>query len=108
VKDVATAGAAIVAAVVAVLGLRAWRRQLRGQTQYELARRLLRAVYRVRDEIQGVRNPVIMASEFETARHETQFPPKEKPLSLRQMMKPRCTRDGGSVSSPHCLIFRLK
>jgi hypothetical protein len=36
-KDVITAGAAITAAVVAVKGLRAWKKQLRGKTDYELA-----------------------------------------------------------------------
>jgi hypothetical protein len=77
-KDVATGLAAIVAASVAVIGLRAWRRQLHGQTEYDLARRVLRAVYRVRDELQGVRSPLILASEFEAARRETGAPSSDK------------------------------
>jgi hypothetical protein len=63
-KDVVTAGAAITAAVVAVKGLRAWKKQLRGKTDYELARRCLRAVYRVRDAIRMVRNPMQSSEEI--------------------------------------------
>jgi hypothetical protein len=63
-KDVITAGAAITAAVVAVKGLRAWRQQLRGKTDYELARRCLRAVYRVRDAIRMIRDPMQSSEEI--------------------------------------------
>jgi hypothetical protein len=69
-KDVITAGAAITAAVVAVKGLRAWKKQLRGKTDYELARRCLRAVYRVRDAIRMVRNPVQSSEEIAHAVRE--------------------------------------
>src|SRR5688572_23930577 len=67
VKDVATGSAALIAAGVAVVGLRTWQRQLRGQTDYQLARRLLRAVYVVRDEIRNVRNPLILSTEAKEA-----------------------------------------
>ena len=66
-KDVITAGAAITAAVVAVKGLRAWKKQLRGKTDYELARRCLKAVYRVRDAIRMVRNPLQSSEEIAVA-----------------------------------------
>ncbi len=56
-KDLLTALAAAVGAIVAILGLNTWRRQLRGHTEYELARRYLRAALRVRDAISTVRNP---------------------------------------------------
>ncbi|OQY20711.1 MAG: hypothetical protein B6I35_10155, partial [Anaerolineaceae bacterium 4572_32.2] len=62
-KDVVTILAALVAATVAIMGLRTWRKQLRGKTEYELARRLLRSVYRVRDAIRIVRNPFISSAE---------------------------------------------
>lgn len=70
VKNLATSAAAIVAAVVAVLGLNAWRSQLRGKTEYDLARRFLRTVYRVRDAIQSVRAPVMLTGEVEAAVEE--------------------------------------
>lgn len=63
-KDVITASAAVTAAVVAVKGLRAWKKQLRGKTDYELARRCLKAVYRVRDGIRMVRNPLQSSEEI--------------------------------------------
>lgn len=66
-KDIITAGAAITAAVVAVKGLRAWKKQLRGKTDYELARRCLKAVYRVRDAIRMVRNPLQSSEEIAAA-----------------------------------------
>ena len=62
--DVVTIFAALVAATVAVLGLRTWRKQLRGKTEYELARRLLRNVYRVRDAIRVFRNPFVSGAEI--------------------------------------------
>lgn len=73
----ATAGAAIAAAIVAVLGLRAWRVQLHGKAEYQLARRLLRAVYRVRDKIQAVRAPVMLGGEIAAAIEHAGRDPKE-------------------------------
>ena len=69
-KDITTGLAALIGAGVAIVGLRAWQHQLKGKTEYELARRLLRAVYRVRDEIHNVRNPAIMPGEFAVAIEE--------------------------------------
>lgn len=59
--------AALVVAVAAWWGLRTWRRQLRGQTEYDLARRTLAATYKVRDQIAWVRNPGITGGEISTA-----------------------------------------
>ena len=67
---------AVTGAVVAVAGLTTWRKQLRGRTEYDLARKLLRAVLQVRDEIRFVRSPFILAGEFLAAyRAENQEPP---------------------------------
>ena len=72
-KDVMTILAALVAATVAILGLRTWRKQLRGKTEYELARRLLRNVYRVRDAIRIVRNPFVSSAETVQAMREAEI-----------------------------------
>lgn len=61
---------AVTGVIVAILGLRTWRRQLRGRTEYELARRLLRAVYTVRDELAYVRGPFVSAGEIAAAVEE--------------------------------------
>jgi hypothetical protein len=69
-KDVVTILSASTVAIVAVLGLRTWKNQLRGKTEYELARRLLKAVYRVRSTIGMVRAPLIFAGEARQALRE--------------------------------------
>ncbi|PUE57335.1 hypothetical protein B9Z45_07880 [Limnohabitans sp. 2KL-17] len=64
IKDVVLATAGIVTAVVAVLGLKTWSRQLRGTADFEVARKLAKATYKLRDEIQIYRSPLIRPSEF--------------------------------------------
>lgn len=66
-RDLITGIAAGVAALVAAIGLSTWRTQLKGKTEYELARRTLRSVYRVRDEISRVRGPFISSGEVGVA-----------------------------------------
>ena len=70
-KDVVTALAALTGAIVAILGLKAWRKQLKGKTDYELARRLLKAVYEVRDAIRLIRSPFQSVAEITQALKET-------------------------------------
>ena len=57
--EIALAGSAIVAAYVAVKGLDAWRQQLQGQSEYELAKRLLISLYKYRQSIENIRDPAI-------------------------------------------------
>lgn len=70
-KDILTGVAALTAAIVAVLGLQAWKRQLKGKVEYELARRVLRAAFNVRDAIRFVRNPFQVGGEIERAVKES-------------------------------------
>lgn len=63
-SDVFTSIAAITATVVAIVGLNAWKKQMKGKEEYELARRYLRLIYRVRDAIKVVRNPFIPVEEM--------------------------------------------
>src|SRR5215212_10812739 len=70
IKDLVTVFATVIGGGIAIYGLVAWKRQLRGRTEYELARRVLRAVYKVRDAIQGVRNPLQSAGEIEASLKE--------------------------------------
>ncbi|NKC13176.1 MAG: hypothetical protein GKR94_13535 [Gammaproteobacteria bacterium] len=63
-KDIVLAGAAVTGAIVAVKGLGTWRRQLTGQSEYELTRRLLVGVFKYRDAIDRVRDPAILAYEM--------------------------------------------
>ncbi len=49
--------------IVARMGLNTWKEQLKGTTEYDLARRLLLQLYKVRDAIGYVRNPFLLVSE---------------------------------------------
>jgi hypothetical protein len=66
-KDAMTGIAAVTAAVVAAKGLQTWKRQLHGNTNYELARRLLRSVYKLREAIRWLRRTYISAGEMSAA-----------------------------------------
>ncbi|KND49535.1 MAG: hypothetical protein AB203_00440 [Parcubacteria bacterium C7867-008] len=71
VKDLATISAAIIASYVALAGLGAWKRQLHGKEDYQLARRYLREVYRLRNGLKSVRNPYISVGEMHAALKES-------------------------------------
>lgn len=74
-KDLVLSGAAITGAVVAVKGLGTWQRQLKGQSEYELSRRILVSVFKYRDAINGVRHPAMWA-------YEMPSPPEEEAKTM--------------------------
>ena len=57
VKDIVITLAAASAALCVYLGLNAWRNELKGKAEYELAKNVLKSVYRVREAFKHVRNP---------------------------------------------------
>jgi hypothetical protein len=63
-REIAVPIAALVGAWIAWQGLDTWRRELKGKAEYELARRILRCLYKMRDGIRDLRNPFIRAYEF--------------------------------------------
>ncbi len=67
IKDAVIAAAAFTTAIVAARGLRTWHRKLKGGTEYDVARRLLRAAYKTRNAIQWLRYPKMSGWEFEGA-----------------------------------------
>lgn len=70
VADVLTAVGALGATVVAGLGLVTWRKQLKGRTEYDLARRMLKKTYRLREAVRSARSPMILGGEFQAATDE--------------------------------------
>lgn len=64
IKDILLAIAAITTATVAITGLRNWSKELKGKAYFDLARRLMMATYKVRDQLQYGRNPFTSAGEF--------------------------------------------
>jgi hypothetical protein len=63
-SSVIVALSALVASIVGVKGINAWRRQTIDKAKYDLARRYLLAVYKLRDATQIVRNPFISPGEM--------------------------------------------
>src|SRR3972149_1018411 len=78
VRDIATPIAAGAAAYVGLAGLSAWKKQLKGKADYELARQYLKAIYKIRNEINKyVRNPSIPIYEVRAARKEEGLEPED-------------------------------
>jgi len=77
IPDAITAISAIIIAVLAIYGIREWKRQIKGKTNYEIARRYLRAALKFRNEIQYVRNPFIPVNEMQIALKEHGFKSEE-------------------------------
>ncbi len=70
----------MIAAIVAVMGLNTWKKQLVGQKDYELAHRMLVSVFKYRDAIDGVRHPAMWVNEMP-------YPPEDqaKKMSREQI-----------------------
>lgn len=64
VKDVVLTCSGVIGAYVALKGLSTWNRQLKGSIEYDLARRLLRSAYQLREAIKGVRHPFMWSEEM--------------------------------------------
>jgi len=90
VKDVVLAIAAAVTAIIAILGLKSWYRELRGRAEFDAARGLARATYRLRDELAACRSPFIRASEFPSSyQGRDKSSPKEEAEALAHVYKYR-------------------
>ncbi|WP_372715964.1 hypothetical protein [Novipirellula sp.] len=66
-RDFTVSVASVVGVFIAIRGLNAWRKQLRGNTEYDLARRLMKAALKVREGIRTVRNPFMSNAEIDEA-----------------------------------------
>jgi hypothetical protein len=55
--------ATLMGLAIAALGLKTWRVQLEGSAHFDLARRLILEVYRLRDALERVRHPMMLVSE---------------------------------------------
>ncbi len=69
-KDILTIISLGIASFVAVRGLQTWKSQLKGTNDYELAKRVLKAVYKLRNAINYVRSPLMTAGEISKAMKE--------------------------------------
>lgn len=64
--------------IIANKGLNTWKNQLHGQSNYELARRILVSLYKYREAIYGVRYPLIYSHEMEFSHEDENMGQKEK------------------------------
>lgn len=64
IKDIFLAGAAAATAYVAYTGIEKWKTELRGKAYFDIARALIKSVYKLRDELEYCRSPFISAHEF--------------------------------------------
>lgn len=64
-KDIISIIGTIGALVIGSTGLFTWRRQLKGTSEYELARKAILSTYEVQQAIQSVRNPMLYLSKGE-------------------------------------------
>ncbi|MDX1807899.1 MAG: hypothetical protein R3331_00030 [Sulfurospirillaceae bacterium] len=63
-KDSLVGLSAVSAAIFAYLGLSAWKKELKGKAEYQLAKDVLKSVYKVREAFKHVRNPAIYQYEY--------------------------------------------
>jgi len=71
--------------IIAFWGLKTWRRQLKGKTEYKLARRLLKRVHELRDALFYVRMPFFSPEETANAIKELEIQISEKDKNSRQI-----------------------
>ncbi|OIN27962.1 hypothetical protein [Vibrio barjaei] len=64
VKDIAVASAAVTTSAIAIMGLKSWKRELKGKTEFEVARALILSTYKLRDELKYARSPWVSGHEF--------------------------------------------
>jgi len=70
-KDIVLMCTAITASIVAIKGLSTWKKQLKGKDEYDLCKRIIIDLYKYKEGIKIVRNPVMFSSEFNNKEDET-------------------------------------
>lgn len=64
-KDLVSIFGTISAILIGVFGLTTWRRQIRGTSEYEIAKTAILKTYEVQEALQSLRNPVLYLSKTE-------------------------------------------
>ena len=81
IKEILVSIAAIVASVVAIKGLRLWRNQLKGTTEYQISKRLLERVFALRDKIRVARFPFVSSAELSQRERKEDENPRERTIN---------------------------
>jgi hypothetical protein len=93
-RDVVVSMSAIAAAWVAILGVNTWRRQLKGTTEYQIALKVLKALYAVRESMIELRSRFTFPSEWLQQPPVTQGPEEFRALAAAQSYQRRLVRVG--------------
>lgn len=64
VKDFAVILASLTAAIVAILGLNRWKKELKGKIYFDFSRQFLKSLYTIRDVLHDIRSAFIRSNEF--------------------------------------------
>ena len=64
IKDILVGLSAVGATIFAYLGINPWRKELKGKSEYQLAKDILKSVYRVREAFKHVRHIAIFQYEY--------------------------------------------
>lgn len=78
IMEILSALSIIVASLVAIYGINAWKREFQGKRQIELAEDVLALFYEARDTIGAVRNPFGFQGEGSTRKPENNETPEQK------------------------------
>jgi len=79
--EILTTLSVIIGVIIAILGLGEWKKQLKGNTEYELARRVLIKTFKVRDAFQQVRHPFMSLKKEEG--EEDLVPAEQREFQIR-------------------------
>jgi hypothetical protein len=82
IKEVIVTIAAVIGSFVAILGLKTWRRQLRGASKYEVTRRTMKALRSVHAAVQEARNALTSAGAIRYYLAQGKSLPSNEPLDL--------------------------
>ena len=88
-KDIILIFAAIATAHVAINGLQSWSKELNGKADFEVARNLIRSVYKLRDELRYCRSPWIPQGEFSEDYDPSNKSPEEVAKAFAYIYKNR-------------------
>lgn len=98
----------IVASLTAIYGITAWRREMRGKREYELAEEVLALFYEARDKIRYIRSPMGRVGEGETREAGPDETPEEKRiLDQAYVVFERYEKNQQAFNRLHALRYRF-
>lgn len=99
--------AVIIAAIVAIIGINSWRKELKYKREYELAEEVLALFYETRDVIKEIRNPVSHHTEWENRGWSTGESNEEKwAYDQAYVIEYRYNKNKNTFNKLHSLKYR--